>query len=73
MDTPAVRDYLAAMDRNRAGILYGICFILFSAVMAAWHYVLVGFGPDFGAGVTVGALAAFGVLALLSRRVRELP
>lgn len=73
MDTPTVRDYLAPMDRNRAGILYGICFILFSVIMGGWHYVLTGFGPDFGAGAAVGFTFAFGLLALLSRKVRELP
>ncbi len=73
MDSPDVRDYLAPMDRNRAGILYGICFILFSVIMAGWHYVLTGFGSDFGTGAAVGFLFAFGLLALLSRKVRELP
>jgi len=61
------------MDQNRTGIYYGICFVVASALMAGWHYLLTGFGTDFGAGVAVGAFAAFGVLALLSRRVRELP
>lgn len=60
------------MDRNRAGILYGICFLAFSIIMAGWHFLLVGINADFGSGVAVGAFLAYGLLALLSRRVREL-
>lgn len=60
------------MDRNRAGILYGICFLAFSAVMAGWHWLMTGVNADFGMGVAVGAFLAYGVLALASRRIREL-
>jgi len=60
------------MTRNRAGVLYGIAFLITAALMAGWHWLLTGINADFGMGVTVGALLAYGLLALLSRRVREL-
>lgn len=59
------------MDRNRAGILYGICFILLALVMGGLHLLLTGFGPQFGAGVTVGLFIGIGLTALASRQVRE--
>lgn len=60
------------MTRNRAGILYGICFVLFSAIMTAWHWVLTGINEQFGAGAALGLILGIGIMALLSRRVREL-
>lgn len=73
MDSPDVRDYLAPMDRNRAGILYGICFILFSAVMAGLHWLMTGIDANFGLGVAVGIGLGIGVTALASKSVRESP
>ena len=60
------------MTRNQSGIFYGVAFILFAVLMGGWHLLLTGISADFGAGVTVGALLAYGLLALLSRKVREL-
>lgn len=67
-----MRDYLDPMSRNQVGILYGIAFLIFSGVMAGWHWALTGISRDFGAGAAVGFLFAVGVMALASRRVREL-
>lgn len=60
------------MTRNRAGILYGIAFIAFSVIMAGMHWLLTGINADFGGGVAVGLGVGIGLMALLSRRVREL-
>lgn len=60
------------MDRNRAGILYGICFIAFSVIMTAWHWVLTGINEQFGTGAAIGLILGIGIMALLSRKVREL-
>lgn len=72
MDSPPDRRYFEGMDRNRAGILYGIAFIASAILMTGWHWLLTGINEDFGTGVFVGALVAFGLLGILSRRVREL-
>ena len=59
------------MTRNRAGVLYGIAFLVTAALMAGWHWLLTGINADFGAGAVVGAFVGYGVLSLASRRVRE--
>jgi hypothetical protein len=58
--------------RNRAGILYGICFILFSLVMGGLHWLITGINDDFGMGIVVGLLLGVGLAGLASRRVREM-
>lgn len=64
--------YLLRMtDRNRMGILYAVCFILFAVVMTGLHWLMTGINADFGTGVAVGVALGMGVLALASKRVRE--
>lgn len=60
------------MTKNRAGILYGIAFIAFAVIMTGFHLLLTGFNTDFGAGVAIGLFLGYGLMALCSRRVREL-
>jgi len=59
-------------SRNRVGILYAICFILFSLVMGGIWWLMTGISEDFGMGFVVGALLAVGLFALASRRVRTM-
>lgn len=73
MNKPPVIDHNPDLARrNRAGILYGICFILFAAAMAGIHWLMTGISVDFGTGFVVGAFLGVGLFALASRRVREM-
>lgn len=59
-------------DKKVRGILIGIAFILFSAFMAGWHWLLTGINEDFGTGALVGFTIAVGLMAICLRSAREL-
>ena len=52
-------------------MLYGICFVLFAAVMGGLHWLLTGVNADFGMGVAVGLGLGTGLVFLASRQARE--
>lgn len=73
MTEPPTIEHDPIMERrNRVGILYAICFILFSLAMGGIWWLLTGISEDFGMGVAVGLLLGGGLMGLASRRVRTM-
>lgn len=73
MTEPPTIEHDPIMERrNRVGILYAICFILFSLAMGGIWWLLTGISDDFGIGFVVGAALMLGLMGLASRRVRTM-
>lgn len=49
-----------------------LALILLGLVLGGWHLLLTGIDENFGIGVAVGAILAFGMIFLLSKTARNL-
>lgn len=49
-----------------------LALILLGLVLGGWHWLVRGVNEDFGAGVAVGGMLAFGMIFLLSKTARNL-
>lgn len=61
------------MSKSNQALFASVAITVFGLGMAGLHYLMTGFGQDFGSGVAVGLLLGSGLTFLASRQAREAP
>lgn len=60
------------MNQNAQNLLYAICFVVFSAIMAALAWFLKYMGLEFIMGALFGITLMLGCFGIISREFRNL-